>query len=191
MQSGENRVQQPLAYEAVQSLFLSLQSELQRQIKRVVLCNETAADLAQDLFFRLPRIANRLPNETEARRYLFRMASNIALDHRRISRNRARLLLEMTPLQEGYDQRFETDPTLQDELARIESILARQTPRRQAIFRASRLLGMTYAEIATKHGVSPSTVEKEVAAVMRELLVATRADDQQGGADKLKRTRLQ
>ena len=158
----------------IEMLFLQIQPELQRHVRRIVRCAATAEDLTQDLFMRLDRVPNTLSSTNDRRRYLFRMASNLALDHQRVRANRARLLDEMGPfLIEDADANADTGTREQLEL--LQDILAGLPSRRRTIFEKSRLLGMTYSEIARELGVSVSLVEKEVAATMKTLLLAAAA----------------
>lgn len=159
---------------AVQAVFLEIRGELQRHVRRIVRCAATAEDLTQELFFRLDRIPSHLANDGERRRYLFRMAANIALDHKRVHANRVRLLDEMTPLLvQEHDEQPDADQ--RDQLELLQCILTTLPPRRSDIFRKSRLLGMTYNEIAAALSISSSLVEKEVAAAMKAILVAVNA----------------
>ena len=58
----------------IEMLFLQIQPELQRHVRRIVRCAATAEDLTQDLFMRLDRVPNTLSSTNDRRRYLFRMA---------------------------------------------------------------------------------------------------------------------
>lgn len=163
---------QTLSYTDIETLYLSCRRDLQRHIRRYVGCTETAADLAQDLYFRLERLAGRLPNEHEARRYLFRVATNMARDQHRVISNRTRLLEENALLQEEPWLDEDTTADVRETIERIETLMAQMPERRQVIFVQSRLLGMTYPEIAAEHGISASLVEKEMAATLSALVHA-------------------
>ena len=164
--------QHALSHADIQALYLRCRLDLQLHIRRYVRCSETAKDLAQDLYFRLERLANRLPNEEEARRYLFQTAANMARDQYRVCSNRARLLEEhVRPRQEPcLDEDAAAD--MRETLERVQALIEEMPERRQAIFMQSRLLGMTYREIAAELGISASLVEKEVAATLSTLLRA-------------------
>jgi RNA polymerase sigma factor (sigma-70 family) len=165
-------LQHALSHADIQALYLRCRLDLQLHIRRYVRCSETAKDLAQDLYFRLERLANRLPNEEEARRYLFQTAANMARDQYRVFSNRARLLEECAPLQHETDLDEDAAADMRETLDRIQALIEEMPERRQAIFMQSRLLGMTYREIAAEHGISSSLVEKEVAATLSTLLRA-------------------
>jgi RNA polymerase sigma-70 factor (ECF subfamily) len=164
--------EQTLSYTDIETLYLSCRRDLQLHIRRYVGCAETAADLAQDLFFRLERLAGRLPNEHEARRYLFRVATNMARDQHRVFSNRTRLLEESARVQE--EPWFDADAAadMRETIERIQTLVEQMPERRQTLSMQSRLLGMTYAEIAAEHGISASLVEKEMAATLSTLLHA-------------------
>jgi len=164
--------EQTLSYTDIETLYLSCRRDLQLHIRRYVGCAETAADLAQDLYFRLERLAGRLPNEHEARRYLFRVATNMARDQHRVCSNRARLLEESALLHEEPWLDGDAAADMREAIERIQALIEQMPERRQAIFMQSRLLGMTYPEIAAEHGISASLVEKEMAATLSALLHA-------------------
>lgn len=168
--------EQTLSYSDIETLYLSCHRDLQLHIRRYVGCAQTAADLAQDLFFRLERLAGRLPNEHEARRYLFRVATNMARDQHRVLSNRARLLEESAFLHEEPWLDGDATADMRETIERIETLVAQMPERRQIIFMQSRLVGMTYPEIAAEHGISASLVEKEMAATLSALLRALAQD---------------
>lgn len=158
---------QELSNTDLQTVFLRTQDDLKLQIRRRVRCPETAADLTQDLFLRLDRLRDNLVGEDHARKYLRRMASNIALDHIRVEANRTRILKIAEPL---FD-RVESPTFAEAHEAReqIEVLLSLLTPRQRDILMLSRGEEQPYTAIAHRLSISTSLVEKEVAAAMRIL----------------------
>lgn len=160
-------MKRPLNETEITEVYVGIRDEMERAINRRVRDREQAADLAQDLFFRLHRLANRLPNAAEARLYLMRMAHNIGKDHVKIRQNRARLL-------EGLVTLYDTQPDNQEDvlqqrqkLAQVEAALGELTERQRDMVRRSRILGEDHKTIAAAWNVSRSTVEQEITRAMR------------------------
>ncbi|MFC4313772.1 RNA polymerase sigma factor [Steroidobacter flavus] len=149
-----------LSHGELMDVFIGLRAQIERILASRVGCPQTAADLAQDMYFRVQRVAAELPNEEEARRYLLRMATNAATDHFRVEGRRAEILSGLALLFEGV----ESDPAQSvingDQMRVIESALTELPPKCREVLFLSRVEGMTHAEIATKLGVSVSLVEK-------------------------------
>jgi DNA-directed RNA polymerase specialized sigma24 family protein len=78
--------------EELARIFVQIRPSLERVIERKTGNHQVAQDLAQEMFFRLQRVAHSLSKEEEARRYLMRMATNAAIDHLRVEGNRLQLL---------------------------------------------------------------------------------------------------
>lgn len=153
----------------IETVFLDSRSKLEHVIRRRVGDREQAADLVQDLFLRLNRLADRLPSVSEARFYLLRMAHNIGKDHVRITQNRARLLEGLALL---YDTPLETqEETLErrQRIVRLEAAMIKLTHRQNDMLRRSRILGQDYRTIAGDWRVSISTVEQEIARALKHL----------------------
>lgn len=141
-------------------IFLQIRPSLERVIQRRIGDPQAAQDLAQELYFRLQRIADQLPDEDEARRYLMRMATNAAIDHLRVEGNRVQLLAGALCLFEGHVVDPETQAQAHEQLQAIEVALADLPPKCRDVLYLSRLEGLTHAEIAARLGVSRSLVEK-------------------------------
>ncbi|SFF92345.1 RNA polymerase sigma-70 factor, ECF subfamily [Novosphingobium sp. CF614] len=158
----------------IETVFLDSRPALENVIRRRVGDREQAADLVQDLYLRLNRLADRLPSVSEARFYLLRMAHNIGKDHVRITQNRARLLEGLALL---YDVPLETQEELlerRQKIARVEVAMTRLTERQSDMLRRSRILGQDYRTISAEWKVSISTVEQEIARALRHLRTSLR-----------------
>ncbi|AQR61707.1 hypothetical protein BZG35_08615 [Brevundimonas sp. LM2] len=156
-----------LTHAELEQVFIQARADLQRRIRHRVRCPERAADLTQDLYFKLVRLADRLPNAVEAKRYMLRMAANAGLDDVKNNQNRARLLEGLAVLYEPTVESPETLTGRRQEVRHVEAALAELTPRRRDMLRRSRILGESYAEIAAAWGLSVRTVELEIAAALR------------------------
>lgn len=141
-------------------VFIGLRVQIERILAHRVGCPQTAADLAQDMYFRVQRVAAELPNEEEARRYLLRMATNAATDHFRVEGRRTEILAGLAQLFDGVENDPAQTVINDDQMRVIEAALTELPAKCGEILFLSRVEGMTHAEIATKLGVSVSLVEK-------------------------------
>jgi RNA polymerase sigma-70 factor (ECF subfamily) len=128
---------------------------------------DDADDLAQEAYLKL--ICYELEHTVvKPDAFLMRTALNLAIDAYRVQRNRGELvLLEELTLAELA--RADPSPTVEatllakERLARLAESLMDVGVRTRAIYLAHRMDGMTYQEIAQRHGLSVSAVEKHVA----------------------------
>lgn len=156
-------------------IFRTEHSRLMRLIRRVVGNPATAEDLVQDVFVNLLR-GNGLSGADNSNSYLARCATNIALDHMRRERARARY---MSPV-EISDTQASLAP-LQDAVlqGRQELDLLRRTvdtlpPKCRVVFLLSREHGLTMKEISARIGISERTVEKHILRAMTACRAALR-----------------
>jgi len=139
-------------------------------LDRIVRCRDTAEDLVHDAYLKVHQVMGRETIDAPGP-FLLTTARHLALDHLRARRVRDRLL---APADEGVD--WEQLPTSQpspeqaaDALIGVEALerLLRQLPARQReILLLHRVVGLRYGEIASRLGVSTSTVEKDLRAAL-------------------------
>jgi len=141
-------------------VFVESRAILERLLTNRLRDRQTAQDLTQDLYFKLARVADEFPSKDDARRYLFRMAVNAALDHRRVEGRRSELLAGIVELFDEIQATPEDIVGADDEVARVEEALKDLPPKCRDVLFMSRMEGMTHAEIAETLGVSRSLVEK-------------------------------
>ncbi len=122
-----------------------------------------AADIAHDLYLKLLR-SDEDPSVRDGRAYLFRMASNLAIDHQRRERRRAELIAEADAFLTGGlapvtpEQAF----LARDELARLERALAELPEVTRRIFHLCRIDGVPQRDVAAMVGLSPTAVFKHL-----------------------------
>lgn len=166
----------PLSEAELEEVYLRNRVQLTQVISRRVGPHD-APDLAQDLFLRLNRLAGKLPNASEARLYLLRMAHNIGKDHIRLNQNRARLLEGVALLfEDSPEPKAEDVVAARQEVHKLERAMAELTERQRDVLRRSRILGQPYTEIARAWGVSLRTVELDMAAALKHTRARVRND---------------
>lgn len=138
-----------------------------RQRLRLRFAPEKAADIVQTAFERMLGLgAERLQTIEQPRAYLYRIARNLASDLGKSAANR---------LEEQSEEEWAApgDPhaalEARDFLRRIEVAIAALPDRTREIFMAHRFENLTYSEIAARHRISVSSVEKEIMSALREL----------------------
>lgn len=144
-------------------VFIESRPRIERLLTSRLGCPQAAQDLAQDLFFKIERIADRLPTSDDARRYLLRMAANAATDHHRVEGRRAELLAGIAVLFDDVQNSPENAVIAKDEMVHVEEALRELPSKCRDVLFMSRMEGMTHGEIATRLGVSKSLVEKYAA----------------------------
>ncbi|MEJ1964545.1 MAG: sigma-70 family RNA polymerase sigma factor [Gammaproteobacteria bacterium] len=152
-------------------LFIGLRPRIERVLAGRVGCPQTAADLVQDMYFRVSRLAGKLPNEDEARRYLLRMATNAATDHFRVTGRRDELLGSLSPLVNEVENGPEHTVINSDQMRVIEAALGELPPKCRDILILSRVEGLTHPEIAARLGISESLVQKYIVRALRHCRV--------------------
>ncbi len=124
--------------------------------------SEEAEDLVQDAFVRLIRVPGRYASLELPVAYLRRIAGNLVRDHARLDARRSRLQHVVA----DDDSLPPVDPHAQlesrDMLRRVEAAMQRLPDRTREIFLAHRVEGLSYAEIATRTGMSVKGVEKQM-----------------------------
>ena len=161
-------------------LSLSMREDLRRFLCARGLAHDEAEDLLQDLFVKIT--TSKMGPVTQPKAYLYRMANNLAHDHRR-SRGRSALRdKSWTEHFAGPDLDHDPQPGAErslmakDELLRVKEALDTLPERTREIFCSYRLDGVPQRVIAERMALSLSAVEKHlkraylhVLAVKREL----------------------
>lgn len=155
--------------------FVKCRSDLERFLIRRLGSTCAASDLAQDVYLKL-RERPTPSGIQNPRAYLYRMAANLATDHAKTEQRRNRLLEESgRAVWDTLDDRSpERSAIAQAELAYVDRAVSSLTERRRRIFYLSRYENLSQAEIAARLEIGPTTVQKELKAVLAALVRAKR-----------------
>lgn len=163
----------PLLFE----IYLTQRGALKRFLTARLGNEEEAEDLVQELFFRLERatISDDVRNPTA---YLYKIALNLAHDHRREQRRaRARdgQWLESSRVMIGTEPvanlpTAEAAYDAKQRLAKILNALDDLSPQCRRVFVMHKFEGLSHPEIAMQVGISRSTVEKHMGTALKHLL---------------------
>jgi len=152
---------------SVEELYLQHHAALRRFLARMLRCEETAAEVAQEAWLRMIRLA---PGRTvdEPRAYLFQVAANAARD--RMARERTRVsVVDGRPVPEAVpcpEPDAETAALARERLSLLADAVDELPPRCREVFLMSRLDGLANGEIAARLGISRNMVEKHIVRAM-------------------------
>lgn len=161
---------------ALSRLLQSERQSLLRLTGRIVGNVAAAEDVTQHLWFRIQRIEDD-PHIANRRAFLFRLASNLAIDHVRSERSRSAVLAEAQAFlwNEAETPNPEQAVISTAELERVLAAAATLPEPTRSIFRLHRFDGLRQSEVAVRCGVSVTTIEKHV---RRALAILRKARDQ-------------
>lgn len=152
-----------LSRDALVDVYLDIRPKLERVIARRTGSLTLAADLAQEMFFKIDTIQAPIPSRAEAERYFVRAAINASLNYIKIEARRRVILRDSVALSDpAITPSPERGVLARADLKRIEEALAELPEKCRAVFVMSRIHGYTHARIAAELGVSQSMVEKYV-----------------------------
>jgi RNA polymerase sigma-70 factor (ECF subfamily) len=142
---------------------LSHYEKLKNFLGRRVGCRHEASDLAQETYLRAFRWEQHTRIE-HGESVLFRIARNLLIDRaRRRIRHPENLSLDDTPESSVCTVACPArSADASDRLRLVRAAIAGLPPRCREVFILSRFGGLSYADIANRLGLSPSTVEKHM-----------------------------
>lgn len=82
----------PLSVDDINGIYVVARPQLQQFLVRRVQCQDTAADLLQEVYLRLPHLKPPPETEGEVRAWLYRVATNLSIDHIRTQHRQSGLL---------------------------------------------------------------------------------------------------
>ncbi len=155
---------------ALSRLLLAERPSLIRLAQRIVGSAPAAEDVTQSLWLKVQRIADE-PPILNKRAFLFRLASNLAIDHVRSESSRAGIQTKARAYLWAELERPSPEQAAiaQDELARVLRAAETLPEPTRGIFRLRRFKGLTQAEVAAHYGVSTTTIEKHMRRAMTAL----------------------
>lgn len=121
----------------------------------------SSEDTYQSMYFKLSALASE-SRIADKRSYLFRIASNLAIDHLR--QNNRRVDVEVTTLLAEQPCTYDTANVVaaRQEIARIAQALEQLPMRTREIFVLNRYDGLSHSLIAKRLGISTTTVENHI-----------------------------
>ncbi|HEY6529795.1 MAG TPA: sigma-70 family RNA polymerase sigma factor [Cellvibrionaceae bacterium] len=129
---------------------------------------QDAEDIVQDAFHNILR-ANNIEQLENPKAYLYKTASNLALNRLRKHRHYPQpiLLEEAHDSEAGHDISPERHLLAQHELSRLQAALNQMPEKYRRTFLLSRIQNKTYKEISEQLNIAESTVEKHIIKVLK------------------------
>jgi RNA polymerase sigma factor (sigma-70 family) len=164
----------------VSDLFLDLRETLVHTLFRIVGCRQTAEDLVQEAYVRVMSAAES-QHVAHLKAFLNQTARNLALDHLRKAKVRARIDCPDADAETVAEipasaPTPEQEAVAQQDVERLFEALAGLSERRRQILILHKLHHWSYERIAGHIGISRSAVEKNVQAALAHL-VSVLGDD--------------
>lgn len=148
--------------------WLPVFSRIRAALMRRGRSEQDAEDFVQEAWVRLACYEREQPVE-QPEAFLMRAALNLSIDAHRACSSRGEavqleevVLIDVTPAAEEV-------LLARERMARLSQCLSRLSGKTRDIFLSHRVDGLTYQEIAKRHGLSTSTVEKHVAKATLQL----------------------
>ncbi|WAC27543.1 RNA polymerase sigma factor [Ancylobacter sp. SL191] len=150
-------------------LYEAEHGRLRTFVRRLVGNPATADDLVQQAFANLLGKSTETVPESSA--YMTQAVRNLALNHLRDARWRAKIEISGVEIEHIADARPspEMAALYRSELRRLLEAIAQLPARRRQAFVLNRISGLSYDEIAAHMGISRNTVISQVVAAMAEL----------------------
>ena len=150
------------------SAFERHHEDLLRFFTRKLGCRDLAADCAQETYVHLARMGPSVPIQNP-RAFLFRVATNLAIDYLRKSRTRGTVLSIEPPPEDAPSTAPSVEAVIEakQRVARLESAIKELSVKRRTALLLNRLEGKTHADIARTLGVSESMVAKYIVQALR------------------------
>ncbi|WP_426992416.1 RNA polymerase sigma factor [Methylomonas sp. CM2] len=169
-----------LSIDDISGIYFCARPQLQQFLVRRVHCPDTAAELLQEVYLRLPHLKPPPQTEGEVRAWLYRVAGNLSIDHIRAESRHAELLERFCGDAGEEDVTAAPDHVAMfcEEIQRVQALLAQLPPRCAQILRLNRLEGLTYAEVGAHLGISRSLVEKEMVKILDHLRAGLDDEDE-------------
>jgi RNA polymerase sigma-70 factor (ECF subfamily) len=151
------------ALTSMRRLFLDRYDEMKARLTKRLGSADLAGDAMQDTWLRLARTES-IGVVQSPHGYLFRIALNVAHDHRRTEARRPVSAVEIESLLELPDEAPTPEQIMlaRSDLAALKTFLSELPERRREIFLAARVGNIPGQEIADRLGVSRQIVVKEL-----------------------------
>lgn len=144
----------------IQTLFARHRGELLWHLLKIVKCEETAAELAQESYLILVESAGKQTIE-RPRGFLFRVATNLAFNHLR----RNRVVEAKTPFLEATEQATPSAEYTAEQTQRFErfiTIIEAMPLSSREIFLLHKVHGIPLKQVAAELGINFKTAERHI-----------------------------
>jgi RNA polymerase sigma-70 factor, ECF subfamily len=180
--AGQKGERAPKLEDHLVEVFRELNAPVFWYLIRIGLRPEEAEDIVQEVFLRLFQRLRERGEQGQMRRWIFRVAHNLAIDqHRQQRRSALKSWQEWVELSARLQDRTsnpEERLLKEEQIAVLDQALGTLTSR-QAQCLDLRMEGLSYREIGDRLGVTVSTVAESLKLAIRKLQRANSAGDEQ------------
>jgi RNA polymerase sigma-70 factor (family 1) len=152
---------------AFQQIFERFRSRLLSYLIRVTKSPEEAKELTQEIFLKLWINRESLAGIESPQHYIFVMARNKAVDYLRKAANDSRMRQNLWKFISEYRNSTEEQVFANDSAQLINEAIYKLSLQKQAIFRLSRVEGLTHDQIAVQLNISKNTVKNHIVASVK------------------------
>ncbi len=153
----------------LEALALRYQGPLLRYFVRRGCAADVAEDCMQEVFVRLARTDDKTVQNAEA--YLFTIASSVLISRAR--KARTHYDAQHHPIEDFSLVSGEAAPDRvlegKEALGRLDAVLSELAPDTREMFLLNRVDGLTYHQIAARHGLSVKAVERQIGKALNHL----------------------
>jgi RNA polymerase sigma-70 factor (ECF subfamily) len=155
--------------QAFTAIFHAYKNRLYAFLLKLTESEEMTEDVIQDIFLKLWKGREGLPEIQNLSSYMFRMAQNQCINHFKRTAKQALMLAELKKsLPEGVHS-TEHELDAQAVQAKLQEALARLSPQQKLVYTLSREQGLRYEQIAERMQIAPSTVKGHMISALRIL----------------------
>jgi RNA polymerase sigma-70 factor (family 1) len=152
---------------AFQQFFERYRSRLLSYLIRVIKFPEDAEELTQEIFLKVWINREFLAEVESPSHYIFVMARNKAVDYLRKSALDSRLRQELWKIINAHQNPIEEQVFADDSARLINEAIFKLSHQKQAVFRLSRMEGLTHDQIAVQLSISKNTVKNHIGASVK------------------------
>ena len=152
---------------AFEQIFKQYRSRLLSYFTRITKCTEEAEGLTQEIFMKLWISRESLAGIESPQHYIFVIARNKAIDFLRRAALDTRLRQRIWETVRGYQESGEEEFFSRDSSRLIDEAIYKLSNRKQAVFRLSRIEGLTHDQIATRLNISKNTVKNHIVSSLK------------------------
>lgn len=179
---------------AFDDLVHAYQARLVQFFYRLCWDRDRAEDFTQALFLKLLRGARRYRPEGKLSTFVFRVATNLWIDHYRARRPRPRLYSLDQAIWNGLEPESQDGPAqpdqaaeISEERARLRQALESLTEPHRLVFELAVYQELPYAEVASVLDIPVGTVKSRMhnsVKALKEILAATGSEARDGGSQR-------
>jgi RNA polymerase sigma-70 factor (ECF subfamily) len=169
---------------ALTQLIIDERASLVRRVERIVGNRADAEEVAQALWLKVQRIGDH-PPILRKRAFLYRLASNLAIDMQRSAVRRCEIEDEVQALLSEWDDSPGADRIVDSllTLGRVKAAAQQLPEPTKSIFRLNRFEGLSQKAIAERMGLSTTSIENHIRRAL-DILACARDEGAAGQRDQ-------